>query len=207
MDKVTVVVQAPDQLMQLGAEGALATHSGIEVLGSEERERAQVVLMAVDTPRPPVIAKLRRDYEEFGTPVVLVVDDLNDKDLLAMVECKVMAVLPRSHVTPGRLTHSVLTAAAGGALMPPALLGQLIAQVQRLHREFVDQSGTNLHGLAPREIDVLRLVAEGNDTDEVAAALGYSARTIKGVISALVGRLQLRNRSHAVAYAMRAGLI
>ena len=61
--------------------------------------------------------------------------------------------------------------------------------------------------LRSREVDVLRLVAEGYDTAEIARTLSYSERTIKKVLHEMTMRLQLRNRSHAVAYALRAGLI
>ncbi|MFD9698019.1 response regulator transcription factor [Lentzea sp. NPDC059081] len=206
MEKVGVVVQASEELMRIGIEGALETHSGLVVLPAAERESAQVVVLAVDKLRPSFIARLRQESALYRT-AVLVVDELSDKDLLTIVECKVVAVMQRTTVTVERLVHAVLTAAAGGAVMPPTMLADLMAQVQRLHHEFTNINGTDRFGLAPREIDVLRLVANGNDTAEVAAALGYSERTIKGVISALIGRLQLRNRSHAVAYAMRAGLI
>jgi DNA-binding NarL/FixJ family response regulator len=56
-------------------------------------------------------------------------------------------------------------------------------------------------------VEVLRLVAEGLDTGEIAKRLSYSERTIKNVIHDVVTRLNLRNRSHAVAYALREGLI
>jgi DNA-binding NarL/FixJ family response regulator len=62
-------------------------------------------------------------------------------------------------------------------------------------------------GLSPREVDVLRLVADGLDTGEIADSLNYSERTVKNVLHELTTRLQLRNRSHAVAYAVREGLI
>ena len=58
-----------------------------------------------------------------------------------------------------------------------------------------------------REVDVLRLLAEGYDTADIADALAYSERTIKNVIHDVTSRLQLRNRSHAVAVAMRTGVI
>jgi DNA-binding NarL/FixJ family response regulator len=54
---------------------------------------------------------------------------------------------------------------------------------------------------------VLRLVAEGFDTAHIAMQLSYSERTVKNVLHDLTTRLQLRNRSHAVAYALREGLI
>ena len=54
---------------------------------------------------------------------------------------------------------------------------------------------------------MLRLVADGFDTAEIARRLSYSQRTIKNVIHDVTVRLNLTNRSHAVAYAVREGLI
>jgi DNA-binding NarL/FixJ family response regulator len=54
---------------------------------------------------------------------------------------------------------------------------------------------------------VLKLLADGMDTGEIAATLNYSERTIKNVLHGLMSRLDLRNRSHAVAYALRAGAL
>jgi len=51
------------------------------------------------------------------------------------------------------------------------------------------------------------MLADGATTSEIARELSYSERTIKNAIQALTARLQLRNRSHAVAYAVRQGLI
>ena len=71
----------------------------------------------------------------------------------------------------------------------------------------LEPRGLTFTGLASREIEVLRLIAEGYDTTEVAKALSYSERTVKNVLHDVTSRLQLRNRSHAVAYALREGLI
>jgi DNA-binding NarL/FixJ family response regulator len=62
-------------------------------------------------------------------------------------------------------------------------------------------------GLSDREVRVLQLVADGWDTAEIAGELCYSERTVKNILHDLTTRLQLRNRSHAVAYALREGLI
>ena len=62
-------------------------------------------------------------------------------------------------------------------------------------------------GLVARERDVLRLLADGLDTRSISGTLSYSERTVKNVLHDLNTRLQLRNRSHAVAYAVREGLI
>ncbi|MFC9624436.1 response regulator transcription factor [Streptomyces sp. NPDC056930] len=82
-----------------------------------------------------------------------------------------------------------------------------MAEIGTLQENVLRPQGLHFSGLAPREIDVLRLIAEGHDTPVIAEKLAYSERTIKYVLHELMTRLQLHNRSHAVAYAMRQGLI
>jgi DNA-binding CsgD family transcriptional regulator len=62
-------------------------------------------------------------------------------------------------------------------------------------------------GLTKRERDVLALVADGYSTREVAVRLAYSERTIKNIVRDVTMRLNLRNRTQAVAYAVRSGWI
>ena len=97
--------------------------------------------------------------------------------------------------------------AAGDGTLPSDLLGRLLQQVGRLQRQVLAPRGLSFSGLSEREVNVLRLVAEGLDTGEIATRMSYSERTIKNVIHDATTRLQLRNRSQAVAYAMREGLI
>jgi len=89
---------------------------------------------------------------------------------------------------------------------PVASLWQC-AQVQRMRKDVLEPNGLTLSGLAARECDVLRLVAEGFGTEEIAAKLCYSERTVKNVLYGLMTRCGLNNRAHAVAYALRAGAI
>jgi len=101
----------------------------------------------------------------------------------------------------------VVHAAAGAGALPPDLLGRLLKQVGYLQRQILEPRGFRVSGLTDREIQVLRLVADGHNTAEIARQLAYSERTIKNVIQDVITRFQLRNRSHAVAYAVRQGFI
>ena len=62
-------------------------------------------------------------------------------------------------------------------------------------------------GPTPRERDVLELLADGHSTREIATRLAYSERTIKNILQDLTTRLSLRNRTQAVAHAVRSGWI
>lgn len=101
----------------------------------------------------------------------------------------------------------IRAAQRGDGTLPSDLLGRLLTQVGKLQRQVLVPRGLSFSGLSKREIAVLRLVAEGLDTGEIAQRLAYSERTIKNVIHDVTTRLQLRNRSQAVAYAVREGLI
>jgi DNA-binding CsgD family transcriptional regulator len=62
-------------------------------------------------------------------------------------------------------------------------------------------------GLAGRELDVVRLLAEGHDSVQIGRRLGLTERGVKNVLEVLLRRLRLRSRPHVVAAAMRSGLL
>jgi DNA-binding NarL/FixJ family response regulator len=116
-------------------------------------------------------------------------------------------VLPRNRVTGEQVVATIETIRRQQHRVPADLLGQLLAQVERVQRDVLRPKGLAEPLLAPRERDVLRLLAEGLDTAAIAERLSYSERTVKNIVQAVLSRLSLRNRAHAVAYAMRVGVI
>ena len=207
MDQVRVALHAMDPLSYAGLASFLQSRPELTLLRGAERADAKVLVVSADRLSTDVVAMLRRSAAETGAPVVLVTNEINESELLTAVECRVVGVLPRAAVTAERLAHSVLAAATGGGVMPPNLVGELLKHIERLQRDVLTPHGLNASGLTPREIDVLRLMADGFDTSEIAGELCYSERTVKNVIYGLTHRLKLRNRSHAVAYALRSGMI
>ncbi|BCY13380.1 response regulator transcription factor [Actinoplanes sp. L3-i22] len=207
MERVRVVLQASDPVSHAGLASLLQSGPGVAVVQPGDRTGGQTLVFACDRFSTEAVAALRQASAEFGLPVVLVINEITESELLTAIGCRVVAILHRSAVTAERLVRSAIAAANGGGVMPPNLVGELLKHIERLQREVLAPHGLNASGLTTREIDVLRLMAEGLDTNEIAGRLCYSDRTVKNVIHGLTHRLNLRNRSHAVAYALRAGMI
>jgi DNA-binding NarL/FixJ family response regulator len=207
MSQIPVFVFAADPLTQAGIASVLRTRPEVRIVGDGDVDNAEVAIVAADHVDED-IARVIRAIQRNGCPrVVLVLTRLDEASLLVGVQAGACGFVRRTHVDSAQLVEAIRAAAAGEGSVPPDMLGALLAQLSHLHDQVLEPHGLALSGLAERELDVLRLVAEGLDTAEIARELSYSERTVKGVIHDVTTRLQLKNRSHAVAYALRRGLI
>lgn len=206
-ERVPVFVYAADPISQAGLASQLRSRPEVYVVDDTRVDDAAVAIVSadeIDRDTTQVIRAIQRD----GCPrVIVIVARLDDAGLLAAVEAGACGLLRRGEAVPSAVAGAVLAAAKGDGTVPPDLLGKLLNQVGQLQRQVLAPRGLTFSGLSEREADVLRLIAEGFDTAEVAGKLAYSERTVKNVMHDITSRLQLRNRSHAVAYAVRNGLI
>jgi DNA-binding NarL/FixJ family response regulator len=205
--RIPVYLHANDPISYTGIAGQLRPRPEVRVVGPDEVAGAEVAVVVTDTVSEETLRTLRSLRCGPVPQVVVVATQLNDADLLAVVELGVAGLVRRSEATPERLVSVIASAAAGEGAVPPDLLGRLLIQVGRVQRQVLGPRGLTFTGLAEREVEVLRLVADGFDTAEIASKLSYSQRTVKNVLHDVTSRLHLRNRSHAVAYALRHGLI
>jgi len=113
----------------------------------------------------------------------------------------------RDQATSQNLWRAIQAASDGDGSLPPDLLGRLLGQVSRIERHVLSPRGLTFSGLTEREARVLRLLADGHSTTEVGRRLFMAERTVKNVIHDVTSRFNLTNRTHAVAYALREGLI
>lgn len=207
MSRIPVYVYASDPISQAGVASQLAERPEVVVVDQGELDDAQVAVVIADVVDDAVIRVLRA-VQRGGIPrTVLVATVLDDAAVVNAAEAGVSALLRRAEATPERLTGVVEKVAAGEGELPPDLLAHLLGQVGALQRQVLTPRGITFSGLTQREIEVLRLVAEGYGTGEIARTICFSERTVKTILHDVTTRLQLRNRAHAVAYAVRAGLI
>jgi DNA-binding NarL/FixJ family response regulator len=206
-ERIGVFVYGSDPISQAGVASQLRGRPRISVVEERHIDDADVAVVVVDEIDECTARTVRGIQRDQCPRIVLVASVLDEAALLRAVECGTTAVLRRSEASPERLSEAVELAARGEGSMAPDLLGRLLRQVSRLQRDVLAPMGLGPQGMSEREVQVLRHLADGFDTAEIAAEMAYSERTIKNIIHEFTSRLQLRNRSHAVAYAMNAGII
>jgi DNA-binding NarL/FixJ family response regulator len=207
MGVTSVRVRASDPVSEVGVASQLRYHSDFEVLSPDSNSVPDVVVLVADRVDESTVRTVRELRQPAGPRVVLVVGAIDGGAVLAAVEVGVAAIVRRAEATTERLATAILAAATGDGHLPPDLLGRLLQQVGETQRHKSLPQGLTFGGLTQRELMVLSLIAEGYSTSEIATKMAYSERTIKNAIHDLVSRFQLRNRSHAVAFAVRQGLI
>jgi DNA-binding NarL/FixJ family response regulator len=106
---------------------------------------------------------------------------------------------------PAQLLHGIRTIASGAALLAPEVTRQLVGRYAARIRPA--ESSTGDSPLTPRELEVLRLIADGRSNSEIAATLVISQETVKTYVSRILTKLDLRDRVQAVVYAYRRGLV
>lgn len=202
---VATYVHARDPISQAGVIAQLRMRPEIRVVDSAAE--AAVAVMIADTVDESTTRELRAMRKDGQPRLMLVATAVDDAALVAAAEAGVAGLLRRSDASSETLVRTIMKVGSGEGEVPPDLLGRLLEQVGRLQRQVLAPRGLTFSGLTPRETQVLRLVADGFDTGEIALRMCYSERTVKNVLHDLTTRLQLRNRTHAVAYAVREGLI
>jgi DNA-binding NarL/FixJ family response regulator len=209
-----VFVYAADPLSQAGITALLRAASlrggGLSLVDGTEVDLADVALVvvdAVDAATVRVLGAVQRDRTPGGRPrSVLVVSEIDPAGAAEALRAGAAGIVRRAAVTADGLVSAIGSVAAGEGVVPSDLLEGLLRR----------RPGGDIRQAPPvagfgrpteREVQVLRLLSEGCDTREVARMLSYSERTVKNVIQDVTRRFGLRNRSHAVAFALREGLI
>jgi DNA-binding NarL/FixJ family response regulator len=194
---VRVAVQAEDDVTRAGLAQMLQTAEEIRILPSWQHPAADVHLFSCEEFSAEARQNLRALTEKVAAPAVLVIGRLRKQDLVALAASRVVAVLPRGTVTTEQLVGSVRLAATRHGPAPVALDSAALKQIVHEHND----------EFTARERGILRLMAEGLSNAEIAAALRCSETSVKKGAHRVFTRLQLRNRPHAVAYAVRSGAI
>jgi DNA-binding NarL/FixJ family response regulator len=199
---VPVDVLADDDLTAAGARAYLATRAEVRVV---PRAEATVVLVLATVADRSTWQRLGPVPGPVAPRLVVVTDAMGEEQLAPAVGVGLSSVLPRRDVTWNRVVGALVAAASGHVDLPAVQVRWLLDQLRALQRG--GPAPEHAGGLSAREVEVLRLLADGHGTGDIATMLSFSERTIKNVISTVMGRHNLRSRSHAVAHALRIGAL
>jgi DNA-binding NarL/FixJ family response regulator len=172
---------------------------------AEPHESSDTVIAAaagtVDEALLACPSRLRSD----GHRMLVVADRFIPADVVHALRSGVRTMIRSADATPSRLLAALHSARDGDGRLPhEVLLGALSggAPAPRANARTVP-----VPALTARQMRVLELMAEGQDNATIARSLVCSEHTVKNIIYDLMVRLQARNRAHAVARGVRAGLI
>lgn len=203
--RASVCIVGSDPLLRAGLIAHL-TAPAVTLVEEEAVADGTVVVLVADTFDEETERRLDTMRTKAHVAGVLVPVALDDAAFLRAIAAGVRGIVWRRDATRGALTRAVAAVAAGHGSLPAELTGKLITRTRR--SQLRPQGGFERRNLlSRRELDVLHLVAEGYDTHEIAERLAYSERTIKTILHDVTTRLALRNRSHAVAFLIRRGLL
>jgi DNA-binding NarL/FixJ family response regulator len=104
------------------------------------------------------------------------------------------------------LMAGIRAAAAGESLVSPAIASKVLQRLRATSASPRDEAAIRSE-LSDREIQVLKLIANGKDNAQIAADLHISPKTVKNHISNILMKLQIENRIQAAVYAVRSGLV
>lgn len=200
--RTSVEILAADPVLRAGVESTLRRCREVTTV---QGGTPSVTVIAVDTVDEQTLRLLRDTRGTSRRGILLVATSVDATGTLRAIEAGVSGVLRRREASAEGLTAAVLAVAGGHGSMPPDLLGEVMARLGRLEGNLLGRHPASV--LDDREKAVLRMVADGHETAEIARALAYSPRTVTGIVHDITHRLRLRNRAHAVAYALREGLI
>ncbi|MBY8864468.1 response regulator [Streptomyces sennicomposti] len=218
MSAPTRVLVCDDQmLIRTGLVTIIGAQPDLEVVGEcgdgraavdlARRLRPDVVVMDV---RMPVLDGIEATRLLAGAGVenpvkVLVVTTFNlDEYVYEALRAGASGFLLKD-APPDQLLHGIRTVAAGAALLDPDVTRRLVGRYAARIRPLDDGSAAEAP-LTPRELEVLRLIADGLSNGEIAGSLQISQETVKTFVSRILAKLGLRDRVQAVIYAYRRGL-
>ncbi len=174
--------------------------NGEEALTLVEAERPDIVLMDLRMPRIDGVEATRRIQASFpDVHVVVLTTYSDDESILAALKAGARGYLTKD-ARANDIAHALATVQRGETHFDPVVQRRLVALATR-------ERPTGLpDGLTPRELDVLRLIAEGKSNAEIAQQLYITEGTVKTHVNKVFAKAGLRDRAQAVTYAFRHGI-
>jgi DNA-binding NarL/FixJ family response regulator len=206
-----------------GLQSILAKDSGIEFMGDApdgqqalldiKRTRDQgrtvnVVLTETRNGKVDGVQATRLIKDEFPEIAVLVLtEDLNDSYVIDAIHAGAGGYIFLKDMSPEVLLQSIHRVVQGGTQMTTVLLRTAVEDLLQNGRKTLAERTAEAANLTEREVDVLRLMGNGDSNKIIAATLSISLDTAKKHVRNVIDKMQARSRTHAAIIAAQAGIV
>lgn len=209
---IRVLVADDQALFREALRTLLEVQPGIEVVGEagdgDEAVRRSgelhpdVVLMDLRMPvLDGIAATARLRAEQPGVRVLALTTFDDDEDVFAALRAGAVGYLLKD-VTSVKLVEALDAASRGESVLQPSVAAKVVARVARMPEATPPE-----HPLSDREVEVVRLLADGRSNREIADALFLAEGTVKNLVTSVLSKLQVRDRTQAALRARDLGLL
>ena len=212
-ETITVMLVDDHAIVRGGVRAYLETQSDLEVVG-EASSGAEAVKLAAELVPEVVLMDLvmpemdgveatwRLRQVSPRSNVVVLTSYHEDSHIFPAIKAGALSYLLKD-IAPDELADAIRAAARHEAILHPQVASRL---VQEMRGERKTGSAV-FSDLSERELEVLRLIAEGLSNAEIAQRLFLSEKTVKSHVSNILGKLHLADRTQAAVYAWREGVV
>jgi DNA-binding NarL/FixJ family response regulator len=210
-----VVVVDDHDLFRSGLRNLLEAE-GIDVVGDAadgaeavrlvHEVQPDVVVMDLHMPGMDGVEATRRIAHDAPlTRVLTLTISADDEDVLDSILAGACGYILKDASLPD-LLRGIQAAARGESLVSPPIAAKVLQRVRATATSAQDAAAIQAE-LSERELQVLKLIANGKDNADIAAELHISPKTVKNHISNILMKLQIENRIQAAVYAVRSGIV
>ena len=213
---VRILIVDDQRLMRDGLASLLGLHEALEVVGLAsngeealqqiEQLRPDVVLMDVRMPVMDGVMAVQISRRQYPDCQILMLTTFDDEEyIIDALKAGACGYLLKD-LPANDLAQAILAAHRGIHQLDPQVSAKLIAALRNSSASMIPSQTESLD-LTTREIDVLRLIAQGASNREISESLVISQGTVKNHISNILSRLGLRDRTQAALFAREKGLL
>jgi DNA-binding NarL/FixJ family response regulator len=202
--------------MRAGVRAILEREPGIQVVGEASaggetvavahHVQPAIVIMDIAEPRAKVIEAIRVLSGRSTEPTRVVTFAATDNEVAEAIRAGARGLLLKG-CSAEELVRATRAVAAGEGFITPRIAGRLLGYLASRLPLGVAPAPVAVRRLTPRELEILRLIAWGQSNAEIAEALSVCEATVRSHVHHLLARLELRDHTHAVAFAYQSGLV
>jgi two-component system, NarL family, response regulator YdfI len=208
---IRVLIGARSEVVRAGLASLLTADPRFQVVGTfsiddltrVEDLQPEVVLLDLDSPSDESLSAAIQSAGALVNSSLMILTEDPESLAVDVLGSGLRAILPR-YATPEEIIAGIQAAATGLVALHPDIFDSMLSRIRPGQQSELDPSGQIL---TPREIEVLRMIADGLGNKEIASKLSISDHTVKFHISSIFAKLSASNRAEAVTLGIRHGLI